>query len=116
MNRSDILATARQAVTVDRNATHGRAENNFATIGAIWGTRLGVQITAAQVSIMLIDLKTVRAWGNPTHGDSWVDICGYGACGGEIATTTTTENLTFAQQQADRRAAGVIIHADGETE
>ena len=30
-------------------------------------------------------------------------------------TTTPTENLPFAAQQDDRRAAGVRIHADGET-
>ena len=34
---------------------------------------------------MLVDLKTVRAWGNPAHDDNWVDIAGYAACGGEIA-------------------------------
>ena len=42
-------------------------------------------------------LKTVRAWGNPDHGDNWVDIAGYAACGGELA------------QAALRRA----IEADG---
>jgi hypothetical protein len=36
---------------------------------------------------MLIDLKTVRAWSNPEHFDNWVDMAGYAACGGEIATT-----------------------------
>ncbi|AGG91223.1 hypothetical protein SUBG_00053 [Sulfitobacter phage pCB2047-C] len=85
MNRADILSTAAHAVTVDRDATHGSVEDNFASIAAIWSTRLGQTVTSTQVAIMLVDLKTVRAWGNPAHDDNWVDIAGYAACGGEIA-------------------------------
>ena len=85
MKRSEILAKAEQAVTVDRAATHGDVENSFATLAAIWSVRLGVSITPAQATIMMIDLKTVRAWTNPTHADSWVDCAGYAACGGEVA-------------------------------
>lgn len=86
MTRGDILAAAHRAVTVDRAATHGSAEASFAMIAALWSARLGVVITPAQVAILLIDLKTVRAWSNPGHADNWVDITGYAACGGEIAT------------------------------
>ena len=86
MNRAEILDAARQAVTVDRAATHGRPEDTFARIGAVWSARLGVEITPAQVCILLADLKTCRAWGNPDHADNWVDLAGYAACGGELAT------------------------------
>ena len=85
MNRAEILAAASQAVTVDRQSSHGNPEDSFGDIARIWSVRTGVTITAAQVTIMLIDLKTVRAWGNPAHVDSWADIAGYAACGGEIA-------------------------------
>lgn len=85
MNRADILTTAAQAVTVDRAATHGDVEDNFASLAAIWSARLGVSITSSQVAIMMIDLKTVRAWNNPKHADNWVDCAGYAACGGEVA-------------------------------
>lgn len=85
MNRSDILAAAEQAIIVDRDATHGAVKVNFTSVASIWSTRLGVTITPTQVAIMLVDLKTVRAWGNPSHGDNWVDVAGYAACGGEIA-------------------------------
>ena len=84
MNRSEILDTAKQAVTKDRAATHGDAEKNFNQIAAIWSLRTGATITAAQVALMMIDLKVARAWGNPGHADNWVDIAGYAACGGEI--------------------------------
>ena len=89
MNRADILDTARQAVTVDRAATHGEAENTFAAIAALWSARIGQPLTPAQVGIMLIDLKTARAWNNPDHADNWVDMAGYAACGGELATEET---------------------------
>lgn len=84
-NRAAILDTAREAVTKDRAATHGALESSFGQIAAIWSVRLGVTVTAAQVAIMMIDLKTVRGWGNPGHLDNWVDMAGYAACGGELA-------------------------------
>ena len=83
-SRAEILAEAARCVTVDRAATYGSAEDSFGAIAAIWSARLGVKIRADQVAIMLIDLKCVRAWGNPGHRDNWVDIAGYAACGGEI--------------------------------
>lgn len=83
--RVAILDAARAAVTVDRAATHGAAEHTFGRIAAIWSALLGVEITPAQVSILLIHLKTARAWGNPGHADNWVDIAGYAACGGELS-------------------------------
>ena len=83
--RAHILAAATEAVTVDRAATHGSVESNFRNIAAIWGSRLGVEITPHQVAIMMIDLKTVRAWSNPKHEDNWIDMAGYAACGGEVA-------------------------------
>lgn len=86
MKRTEILDAAKQAVTVDRAVTHGDAERTFGQIAAIWSARLGVKITEAQVCIMLVDLKTCRAWGNHSHDDNWIDIAGYAACGGEVAT------------------------------
>jgi len=83
--RAAILDQAREAVTRDRAATHGAVESSFAQIAAIWSVRLGVPVTPAQVAILLIDLKTVRGWGNPGHLDNWVDMAGYAACGGELA-------------------------------
>lgn len=83
--RALILDQARSAVTKDRAATHGALESSFGQIAAIWSVRLGVTLTPAQVAIMMVDLKTVRGWGNPSHLDNWVDIAGYAACGGELA-------------------------------
>ena len=87
MNRADILATASEYVTKDRAATHGDAEDNFRRIADLWNAYLGVDdITSIDVAVMLALLKVARIRSNPTHADNWIDIAGYAACGGEIAT------------------------------
>jgi hypothetical protein len=86
MNRSDILDTAKQYVNVDRADQHGDAEKNFGVIAAFWSAHLDHPVTAADVAVMMTLMKLARIKANPAHLDSWVDGCGYLACGGEIAT------------------------------
>jgi len=87
MKRADILATASEYVTIDRAATHGDAEDNFRRIAELWSAYLGVHdITSIDVAVMLALLKVARIRSNPNHADNWIDIAGYAACGGEIAT------------------------------
>ena len=87
MKRADILATASEYVTTDRAATHGDAEDNFRRIAELWKAYLGVDdITTIDVAVMLALLKVARIRSNPNHADNWIDIAGYAACGGEIAT------------------------------
>jgi hypothetical protein len=85
VTRGQVLDAARQAVTVDRAATHGRVEDSFNRVAAVWSVHLGVPVTGAQVALMLAELKVVRAWTNPTHADNWYDLAGYAACGGELS-------------------------------
>jgi hypothetical protein len=87
MKRADILATASEYVTTDRAATHGDAEDNFLRTAELWNAYLGVDnISATDVAVMLALLKVARIKQNPNHTDNWIDIAGYAACGGEIAT------------------------------
>ena len=87
MKRADILATASEYVTTDRAATHGKAEDNFLRTAELWNAYLGVDnISATDVAVMLALLKVARIKQNPNHTDNWIDIAGYAACGGEIAT------------------------------
>ena len=87
MKRTDILATASEYVSKDRAATHGDAEDNFRRVAALWNAYLGVDdITSIDVAVMLALLKVARIRSNPTHADNWIDMAGYAACGGEIAT------------------------------
>jgi hypothetical protein len=86
MLRSEILDTAKQYVNVDRAAAHGDAERNFGVIASYWSAHLDHPVTAADVAVMMTLMKLARIKANPAHLDSWVDGCGYLACGGEIAT------------------------------
>jgi hypothetical protein len=87
MKRADILATASEYVTTDRAATHGNAEDNFLRTAELWNAYLGVDnITSIDVAVMLALLKVARIRSKPQNTDNWIDIAGYAACGGEIAT------------------------------
>lgn len=85
MNRADILTSAHTTITVDRAATHGSAENTFGRIASFWSAHLDHPITVGDVAVMMVLFKAARISGNPGHLDSWVDLVGYGAIGGELA-------------------------------
>ena len=86
MKRSEILDTAKQYVNVDRAAQHGDAESNFNVIASYWSAHLDTFVGPEDVAVMMTLMKLARIKANPGHIDSWVDGCGYLACGGEIAT------------------------------
>ena len=87
MNRSEILDTAKQYVTKDRNKTHGDMENNFQSIAELWGIYFNNEwdFTATDVAAMMALLKIARLKSNKSNPDNWIDACGYLACGGELA-------------------------------
>ena len=91
MNRTEILDAARQAITVDRAATHGEAENTFGLIAAYWSAHLDCEVTAGDVAIMMTLFKTARMKANPGHADNYVDAVGYAAIAGELADPVPTE-------------------------
>ena len=97
MNRAEILETAQKCVCGQREQDYGKPEDNFATIGLLWGTYLRAaypelqecfhidRISPKDVAIMMALLKVARiATGNKE--DSFVDLAGYAACAGEVAT------------------------------
>lgn len=87
MTRKDILDAAEKIVTGERQQTYGEPEDNFGTIAQMWEAYLGVPISAMDVSMMMVLLKVARVSGRPdlTTIDNFIDICGYAACGGEVA-------------------------------
>lgn len=87
MTRKDILDAAEKIVTGERQQTYGDPEDNFGTIAQMWEAYLGVPISAMDVSMMMVLLKVARVSGRPdlTTIDNFIDICGYAACGGEVA-------------------------------
>ena len=102
MKRDEILEVARVCVCGEREQDYGTPENNFETIGLLWGVYLRAahpelakvmavnHITAKDVAAMMGLLKVARiATGN--KADNFVDLAGYAACAGEIATAEDLE-------------------------
>lgn len=71
----------------ERQEQYGDALYNFEVIGKIWGALLDMEpIAPYQVALMMDALKTVRAFNNPEHLDSWQDKLGYTQHGLDIVT------------------------------
>jgi hypothetical protein len=94
ITRQSILEEAIAAVA-GRGKSYGRPEDIFEHIARLWTTHLDnrygtarpdrVELDPQDVAMMMALMKIARLENDPNHHDSWVDIAGYGACGGEIA-------------------------------
>jgi hypothetical protein len=49
------------------------------------------ELNAIDVAQMMILMKQARIDFKQDHHDSWVDTCGYGGCGGELAAKEAAE-------------------------
>ena len=85
MTRKECLEAAMGCVLRDRASEYGGVEDNFRTIANFWSVYLGKKVRPEDVACMMVLLKIARARTNPAHGDSWVDMAGYAACGAELA-------------------------------
>lgn len=87
MNRPEILDAAKKCVTGQREQDYGSPERSFDAIADLWNAYLGKKtVDAVDVSMMLALLKIARIKTGVGTADSFVDLAGYAACGGEIAT------------------------------
>lgn len=90
MTRKDILETAMSCVCGQREQDYGSPEDNFQLIANLWNDYLYTNgthhITSTDVAMMMALLKIARIKNGGGTGDSFVDLAGYAACGGEINT------------------------------
>lgn len=88
--REDILDKAKECVCGQREQDYGTPESNFQLIADLWNGYLGFmdhpqdQIRATDVAMMMALMKIARIRNGGGSGDSFVDLAGYAACGGEI--------------------------------
>ena len=61
----------------DKQDHYGPPEESMRRIGLIWSGILGVDVSAEQVALMMLGLKTARLSIDPKHEDSLVDAGGY---------------------------------------
>ena len=87
MTRPEILDEAKRCVCGQREQDYGSPERNFERIADLWNAYLGKNtVDSVDVAMMLALLKVARIKSGTGTGDSFVDLAGYAACGGEIAT------------------------------
>ena len=93
MKRAEILREAAKCVCGGREQDYGTPENNFESIARYWSEYLKratwasekIRLTAKDVAAMMALLKIARI-STSNKVDSFVDLAGYAACAGEIAT------------------------------
>ena len=85
MEKTEALMAAISAVE-ERGENYGDVRENHQRIADLWSVVFGQSVTPEQVVLAMTCLKIARLIETPDHEDSWVDICGYGACGVEVAT------------------------------
>lgn len=84
--REQVLEQARACVCGQRVQDYGEPEDNFTAIANYWSVYKGIEFTRQDVSNMMILLKLSRVMSGHATVDSYVDIAGYAACAGEIAS------------------------------
>ena len=90
MTKEDFLNIARDIITTERRNDYGEAENTFSEIADMWTAYLQTNVKPEDVAAMMVLMKVARM----SHGykaDNWVDIIGYAALGGEIASKGVSE-------------------------
>lgn len=85
MKRAEILEAARVCVCGEREQEYGNPEDNFEAIARLWSAYKGIDFKAIDVAMMMSLLKIARIATGSGTADSFVDLAGYAACGGEIA-------------------------------
>ena len=89
MTRSEILTKAGTCVNGDRQQDYGTPERSFQTIAYLWNIYLDNRpdgIDPQDVAAMLALLKIARIATGHAKDDNWIDLAGYAACGGELAS------------------------------
>ena len=97
MTRDEILKAAEKIVSGERQEQYGSPEDNFAAIARYWeayldarakngGSDVTFTLCADDVAAMMVLFKVGRLSTGAGSTDTWIDIAGYAACGGQIQT------------------------------
>ena len=84
MNREDILEEAQELIAVARDEVYGDPLTNHQRIADLWSAILDTDVQPEEVVLCMIAVKMSRLCVSSDHKDSWTDIAGYAALGGEI--------------------------------
>lgn len=84
MNARDYLNEAR-AVIQDRGLDYGHPTDNMSRTASLWSAYLEMPIRPDQVAMCLVLVKVARSMES-NKVDNYIDMCGYAAISGELAT------------------------------
>lgn len=90
--RAYILREAERCVCGHREQDYGSPEDNFKIIALLWSAYLDHPVSALDVSMMMSLLKVARIRSGNGTMDSFIDLAGYAACGGEIKDVMNKTN------------------------
>lgn len=85
MKRAEILQRAERCVCGRREQDYGTPEENFRCVADLWSAYKHTEFSPLDVAMMMALLKIARIKTGAATEDSFVDLAGYAACGGEIA-------------------------------
>lgn len=71
-----IASEAIGLVSEDRQKTYGHPSKNFAETARLWSVVLGIEVTATQVALCMVQVKIAREIFSPKR-DNLVDAIGY---------------------------------------
>ena len=83
-DRKYFLDEAERLINGPRAKEYGPAKFNHERIAKIWSVILGIEVTAQQVVACMVGVKLARLAESMEHDDTWIDIIGYAALGGEF--------------------------------
>lgn len=100
--RESILTAVANTILKNRQDIYGPPEDSFAAIADLWTVYLSRHapgpLHSHDVAAMMALLKIARIMAQPTHMDNWIDLTGYGACGGELSSLfAALQNTSKAQ-------------------
>lgn len=105
MNRANIIDITKQTICNDRQDKHGNPEDSHAAIADLWSMYLShkfgvdLDLHGDDAAVMMVLLKIGRAAIGKPNLDTFVDMAGYAAIAGEIATGRDERHLKVAGVQ-----------------
>ena len=87
MSADDQLQKVR-AIIKTRGDNYGSVADNWETTADLWNAvlrrKLKVELSAADIGLLMIQLKVARLINSPDHDDSQLDVRGYAALLNEV--------------------------------
>lgn len=106
MNRTEYLKRAAEIISGEREKIYGNPRDNFQLIADLWSRYLAstspFNLDCRDVANMMILLKIARSTKGNLYDDTWVDIAGYAALGGELAPHPSIPDVMAASEPVMR--------------